>query len=797
MQPTDYPQTIIPPIKSVPLPDNTQDITNKGSHSPRALKAVSQEPFLSQDLFTRETVHPIFSQLYIRQIDLLSNILFNSDLELILRLRLVSKACWLASIKNIDTGCNALTDKAAISFQYSQLHPAIPPSIQEKYSFTTNNKTEIKVFITITDLLNPSSTLNSLSEDKLKLVLRIVSRTELNQIQHLFANQPGTKFINKIKELDFKLLEIKNTLSVPINLLFNTIAQNLKFFSSLTSLSIGNIEDIALNPSDSLNILTNLTIWSVKARYTFNLPDSFNDLKNFTIGCVENGATLTLPNSAKNLAKLSIGKIENNGTFTLPVALVNLRDFSIGSTWSSTATVNLPASLDNLMNLSVECVEDNTILNLPKADNVTNLSIKEVKNGATLNLSNSLKNLKDFTILTINGGCNLILPALTNFSILCIKKQLNLPDSSWTSIFTETKKKAVINFLDTLHGPKNLFIGEIDKVQLVLPDKFDSLETLTMGNLKCKYIKFPEVLDKLKSLIIGNIFCKYRDLFLPNSLDSLETLTIGNVDLNYRGIELPKVLDKLKSLIIGNISSAHAHVDDVPLTLPNSLNSLETLTIGNVTYRINIKLPDALDNLRTLIIGNISCRHFKLPDSLDSLETLAIGDIYFDGIIDRSGSFSPWACKMEFKLPRILNKLKSLTIGDLTTSQCNGVVILPDVLDNLTKLSLGNICEDSTIKWPRSLSNIIDLTLGGCHTNMKTVKQFSVQTVSYDPSQYQDKWYLSLMEGPQEQAKVKALNANNQRILQSINELINVVVSADHPAKAANPANSSEDCCLQ
>ncbi len=917
MQLTDNPTTTIAPIKSVPLPVSTQDITNQGSHSPRALKAVSPElqPSLTQNLWIREAVQPLFYQLHIRYIDIISNILFNSDLELILRLRLVSKACWFASIKNIDIGCNPLTDKAAISFQHSQLHPSTNQTIKEKYSFATDNKTEIKVFITIADLLNPSSTLNSFSEDKLKLVLQIASHAELNQTQQLFENQPGTKFINKIKELDFKLLDIKNNLSAPINLLFNTITQNLKFFSSFTSLSIGNIEAIAFNPSDSLNNLTNLTIWSVTAPCTLNLPDSFNNLKNFTIGCVEKGAMLMLPNSAKNLIKLHIGKIEANGTFTLPAALDNLTDFSIGSTWSSTATVNLPASLDNLINLSIECVEDNTILNLPNADNVTNLSIKEVKSNSTLNLSNSLKNLRDFTILTISTDCNLNLPALTNFSILCFEKPVQ-PDSDWTSIFTETKTKA-FNFSVALTGPtKNLFIDDIDHIQLILPDEFNSLETLTIGNIslsssqcfgspktldklkslvignidisfkgrfwlpdslasleilnignvslssthyllgfpktlnKLKSLvignidvssdghfwlpdsldslerltignvnfkgdgfKLPKALNKLKSLLIGDIFYSTRgdyksiSFILSNSLNSLETLSIGNINLTFGRIQLPQALDKLKSLIIGNIfDNKQSNCKYASFILPNSLNSLETLTIGNVHHGYScIILPQALDKLKSLIIGDVYANSFVLPDSLDSLETLTLGNIDFEED-HYNGLHGPYV--REFKFPKTLNKLKSLIIGDIRGLRIMDEIqpkilprlyrdiILPEVLDNLTKLSLGYISESCKVKWPHSLSNLIDLTLNGCHANLKIVKQFSVQTVSYDPSQYQDEGFFS-QKGSREKARINAINSYNQRILQPINELINVVATANHPAKAADLDKSSENCFLQ
>lgn len=787
MQPTDYPHLNNGTNRSpASLNNNNQGITNQESHSSRAstIIPIEPQPLVAMDLLNRSATQPAFKTLYDEYSHLISDVLFNCNLPSILTLRLVSKAFWLASIKNTDTGYNPLLHNAAISFQHDQLHPDINSSIFEKYAFCNNNQMEINVTITLAELLNPSSTLQSLPEDRLKLTLRLTNGNQLNQAQTLFLNQPNTKFINKIKTLDLTPLYLKNNATNSINLLFIAISQNLAFFSSFTRLLIGKIDGIILQPSKAFNNITNLTINTVNTRCVLNLPDSFNNLKNFTLGCVEDHSTFTLPNSACNLTKLHIGKIGLACILKFPPLLNSLTDFSIGTLWKGSVTIDLPLSLDNLINLSIGCVEDNTVFNLPGAISLTTLSIEKIKGNANfslLDLSDSLKTLQNLTIKCVENGATLTLPkSIENLTTLHIGK---------------IEPKSTVTLPALLDKLTNFFIGSTwdSSAMINLPASLGNLVNLSIDCIEDNTVLNLPIANNVAKLTIKKIG---RNATLKlDSLENLDSLTILTINTGCH-LQLPALknisilcIEKQAVLNLPPLDnctsfSIHKMEEDAAMSCI-TLNSLKSLFIGDLDLDSKLNLPARLDNLETLHIENLkrSCRvwavqmeaclreqfipTFNLPDSLPNLTTLTIGDIIFCGF---------------FKKQRI--------------RYCVSLK-LPHALDNLKKLSIGKMPSQCNITWPRSLNNLTDLTLNGCHTSISLVKQFSVRTVFCDPEKYEDD--IEDDDAPSTPDQRAAMfNACNQRILDTINErLLNVIVDADHPDDVAKNKGESDNCSLQ
>lgn len=168
------------------------------------------------------------------------------------------------------------------------------------------------------------------------------------------------------------------------------------------------------------------------------------------------------------------------------------------------------------------------------------------------------------------------------------------------------------------------------------------LTTLLIANIRSN-INFilPDSLHNLSHFTISGTIFPGAAFTIPNSLNHLNTLTIGNI--SQATLRLPASLESLTVLTIGNIDSGST------FALPNTLNSLTTLTIGNIGKGICLKLLGSLNNLKTLIVGNIPEKAIlELPDSLDNLTTLQLGNI---------------ALGASLKLPTSFKSLENFTVG--------------------------------------------------------------------------------------------------------------------------------------
>lgn len=620
---------------------------------------------------------------------------------------MVSKTCWLASTTNTNYGGNPLSEKVTISFQHSQLHPARDHSMQEKYIFAYNNNIDIDISISTSDLLNLSSTLSSIPQNRLRIILKIRNLAELNQLQTLFSNQPNIKFVDKIKELDFKEFDLNNNFEATINAFFSTISNKLNLFSSLTNIAIGKITDITLNPSQLLDNLINLSIHYIEDSGTLNLPDSMKSLATLRIEKFGDGCTINFPASLNNLTHLTI-----RGNLTAsPLQLPDLLNDFIAAVTNSKTTFTLPSSLPSLSTLILSDIGSYVTLIFPNViTSLTNLSLKNIASSNTLNLPRFFDNL---TSLSLNGyQVNLLPISFTNFTSLKIDHIFEndpsgvLPNKLF-SFYIKKTFYATTN-LSAFSNLKNLTIGNIGK-ELVL--NLPLLNKLLIEHISDSILSIPVSLINLTDFEIGNASTGVR-LNLPNSLVNLKNLSIKSITSEptkfSRRFTIDASHNRLINLSIGKIS------DGVTLQLPETLHHLTNLSLGTIGKDFLILSP-GLPKLTKLFIGEIE-RHseFKVPNcpNLSNLSIKTIGHYAkftlrytLDNLLSLSIGYIN-----KFTTTNLDNSLKNLKNLDIGYVGRDSTFTLPDTLDNLTNLTIGVIGDNTTVKLPVSLPNLKSLS---------------------------------------------------------------------------------------
>lgn len=351
--------------------------------------------------------------------DIWAHILFHSTFETLLSLRSVSQTLRLASITTTRDFHSPLAAKATIFFHHNQL-PIITPSEIDSFAQAL---TEINIITSLSDFLSSWPILESIQENKLKIILKFNSKEEIESLNTSLLQQSDNKFFCKIKELNFQKIEFNGTGF--INKLLETISKNLFFFPSLQNLTIinENTGSSLHTPRipKSLNILKKLSINNI-CQNTW-LSDSLSGLTNLTIGEINGDNSIRafqnvgqrievrLPSVLHYLTILSIGSVGSNATIKLPNFLPNLLYLIIEHLTFKIAVIQLP-DLPSLTSLSIKRVEPKAKINFPShLPCLTHVFLNGQK--AVLELPDSKDGLKRFTIKNIqNKATQQILDAI-------------------------------------------------------------------------------------------------------------------------------------------------------------------------------------------------------------------------------------------------------------------------------------------------------------------------------------------------------------------------------------------------
>lgn len=618
----DYAVIITPTYRSNPI-----NITDQTSDSPRAVHAIrdhiSYAKNITQALFRRGCV----------DLDgVILHIMFSCNFHSVLALRLVSREfCDLASKEKIYP-YTPLANSAAISFLYNklhptELHPVVHESILQKFNFAKAN-TEVHIMHSIYDLLKISPILDSIPENRLKLILEIQNITELNQLKDILLEQSNAKFINKIQVLEVHvmlsindLLNLSPTLDsilenrLKVILTIRNIAElnqlsgilleqsNPKFITRIKGLDIrkininNTIKESLISISQNLNSLesftdlavqnlillpnfltfTNLTIENlfIKEKEVLDLP---NTLKKLKIGLFSNFRTVlrsfNLSDTLISLTNFTIGRIFNDFILTLPASLSNLTSVSIQSISKyedSPPGIKLTvyASCNRLRNLSIGKIGEKTHLTLAYSlDNLLSLEIRSIEKCATLTLSNSLKNLENLEIGTIHRDVTL------NLSV----GMLNLVKISIGFMY----KNCTLNWPSYMPKLESLSIDYISRNCSFNWPSMPNLLSLTIGSIHaidrgCSsgIFYFPASMPNLSSLSIGETY--NTNIILPASLPNLKDLTI-------KGLHATLVSTTLDGPNNFMIETPHDDNTAKLLTLINDRINRASLKCGCILY---------------------------------------------------------------------------------------------------------------------------------------------------------------------------------------------------------------------
>lgn len=231
---------------------------------------------------------------------------------------------------------------------------------------------------------------------------------------------------------------------------------------------------------------------------------------------------------------------------------------------------------------------------------------------------------------------------------------------------------------------RHVSIQCIDDSDLPIPLETEALEIRLIRNPDFKLPSF----NNLKHLSIRQLACGIEEFKFPDSLSSLESLTIGAMVQSVKCI-FPKSFPHLQRLVLGNEMT-------VPVNLPDTLelSNLTDLSIGwrwnwkirsNETEKpLQIEVPSALRRLESFTvkyIDNDTSRQFV--SSLTNLVNLSIG------------------CFQNTQLMLTMTKLTSLTIESIFEGTIN-----IDSLSALKKLFIGNIKNEGSLKSPQSFNEL-------------------------------------------------------------------------------------------
>lgn len=558
------------------------------------------------------------------------------NLKTILEIRLVSKT--IQTLTNKD-----LSEKAAVKFD----SPNQTNSQQDKFLFAKTVNAEIQVNINLNYLRNLiSHSCQSISEDKLKLKLKIETCNEINQLMQLDFS---ALCFNQIQTLDLSALNIDNNNNNDIIKIITKISENTKNWSSLKQLHLGiinsnvlfqlppqsdwvsdlsivriqygsicdlsgtlnNFKAIEINSLETnaslilpthLDELEKLTLGSSilgkdlqydrHNSYGINLalPESLNALKKCTIGNMLKGSTLKLPYSLKNIEILEIGKLDFQSelifeNFENKLLLTGKNDFSLP-----------PTILGNLVSLAITAENSNIILT--DCDNLEKLTIND--RPASIIWPKKLDNLKNLALnFWPTKNPPICLPSLENLRHLCIGKQsffkkvqfqnsLKKLESLTIDYIDHDLPNSVLGFLGYVVGFTSL--QEKPKVDL---NKFEALTSLTINQIKKDTILDLSSFDNVKKLHI-EYTSENVTLALPKSLELLHINWISkNLTLN------ASTLNKLKKCTIGTI---HSHVT---FELPSSMNNLEIFSLQFIWNGATLSIPSSFSKKTIFDIARV------------------------------------------------------------------------------------------------------------------------------------------------------------------------------------------------
>lgn len=358
--------------KTPSLQINLQNVVRQNSHSSRIFQAIRQ-----YDLYIKDTECSLFERLCTSYPELISAISFNSTLQTVLSLRLVSK-----KLHESASLIGLLEQRAAVICEYKQLQVK-NSSVQEKIDFAIKEKMDVNIITPVAELPNLSSLLLSVVEEKMKIILLFTTIYQLKDPQTLLLNISSPQFLPKIKELDINFFNIAERSNDSICSLLDTISKNIILFPNLKSLILGHFCEghKLIIPYALTSKLQHFTIDRGLCKNTsYIMPNSFTNLVTITIGALGDGAYLQLPSSLPHLTRLTFENIDTNVIIILPSSFDKLTTITVGNI-SDNATRQLFSSLIGPGNSPISIIQKQ-----PKKQPI------EVPN---FNVQNMKKNSKD------------------------------------------------------------------------------------------------------------------------------------------------------------------------------------------------------------------------------------------------------------------------------------------------------------------------------------------------------------------------------------------------------------------
>ncbi len=496
-----------------------------------------------------------------------------------------------------------------------------------------------------------------------------------------------------------------------------------EFFDELKRLSIGKINGRLIFP-ESLNGLAELSIGGIYSNLP--LPIALNALKRLSIGGV--CGQIIFPESLKSLTELSISYIASNSNLKLPKALDALKRLSIGDVYGQ---LSLPESLKSLTELSISYIASKSNLKLPKAlDALKRLSIGDVY--GQLSLPESLKSLTELSISYIRSDGNLKLPkaldALKRLSIGDVYGQLSLPESikSLTELsISYIDSRGTFSISSTLSNLKKLFIKRIGKNSLDLLGSFEKLDVhkFTFGDIDADVSLKSTILQKAMSIRSAlKSFCSIWHPELPNVIsnaifknyDLKEILQLRLVSKGF--CELMNYPKGLSAKAIVSFQCKQLYPSDEQSIKYKFMfaknNSIETV--------LKIENPDDFEELKKLVLEKQNL--FDQIDKID-LEKIEINNDSADFINQ---------LLTELKNSASFPSLTNLTLGNICHES---TVKFPD---SLQKLTIGKVQENTTLQLPKELtilvigdiSNKVEFNLN--LSNCENLKDLTIGNIGHD-----------------------------------------------------------------
>lgn len=549
------------------------------------------------------------------------------------------------------------------------------------------------------------------SSSKEPKIIEFGALREIREFREFISKQSSPGILNTIQELNFK--KLKNVCGITIdsiNKLLITISEHQTFFTDLTNLVFGDIKDILnskpLKLPNSLNSLTTLIIGKIYLGLTLELSDT---LINLSIEDIEPRTGLRLRGSLSKLQTLSIGNICQNSVLDLPGIFPGLTTCTIGNI-AHGVTLKMPDVLNELETLTIGNINCKFMLPLatPK---LKTLSLGDIGPDVTIILCGYYGNLEDLVIGNIRAGATCKLLALKPCIVLLQEHLKSLADDenialkTALSIHNSTNKlKLENNFTTNLTPPinlKSLTIGTIDKdAHFELSDAFTCLTNIIIGDVNCS-LSFS--LPHLSSFTLGNIGPNTSITLGP--CNTLASLVIGDIS-DYATFQLQEKGRYIKDCRaeIGT----HANVMEFTAEEKTSFVNFKNLTIGTINQRAYCQLPNLLNNLETIIIGNINCPCI-LSIALPKLRSFTLGNISSNVIVTLSNCLNLRNLIVEdlssfaaLKLLQSQSRLTNLTIGVIHDQ---AIFELPDSLNSLRTLSIQDVSSSASVKLPSSLNS--------------------------------------------------------------------------------------------